>query len=782
MRYRGSIRARRVSTLPPHLLPGVTRRRKKGHGRTIGWLVAGLGVFLAAVTVTFLALVVSTAAGVYGTVEAYKDVNEELPDAGAVAVDSFQTTEIYDREGNLLQQIDDPLYGWRTFVPLAEISPYLIQATVAAEDATFWTHYGVEPVAIARGAMINFSGSGSSGGSTITQQLVRSLFPDEIGFEVSYSRKVREALAAVELERRYGKEDILTMYLNLIFYGERSYGVEAAAITFFDKHAKDLTLAEASLLAGLPQRPTDYNPVDNYELAKVRQRYVLNQMVKYGYVTRAEADAAWEENLNPGTRTNAIQDFPHFVQYAKQYVIDHYGEEALLRGGLKITTTIVPAVQEQAQEVLTQQVEQRNADRGANNAAMVILVPYTGEILAMVGSANYDDELIAGQVNIATSPQQPGSSIKPLVYAAAFEAGWSPGYVVIDAPFERQTPTGPYRPENYSGLSYGAVTVRTALANSLNIPAVKAADYATVPAVMDVARRMGLRQSLNEDASFYGLSLALGGAEVQAVELTNAYATLANNGKYVPATPILKIEDSQGNVLYELDREKTLAEAEQAISAEHAYMVTSILTDDDARSMVFSRGNLFEQTGDELGRPTAAKSGTSNEWRDIWTLGYTTDLAIGVWVGNTDNQPIAQPMDGITGAGPIWSKMMIEMHQNPQFAEYLDGPDGRPLAAEFSRPAGIYLGDLCAATGHRAEGGGQTREDLLVRGEGPALRCDQLNAWERAELGDALKAMQQGRGNWAGGARDSVNRYAAAVDFDSRDLPTSSYLNVLPTP
>jgi 1A family penicillin-binding protein len=781
-RYRGSIRARRVSVLPPHLLPGVTGRRRKGNSRKLAWLIAGLSVIVGAMMLAFVALVASSVAGVVATVDAYKDVNADLPDAGTIAVDSFQTTRIFDRDGNLLQEIDDPLYGWRTFVTLDEISPDLINATIAAEDSTFWTHYGVEPVAIVRGVLINVSGTGTSGASTISQQLVRSLFPEQIGFDVTYTRKFREAMAAIELERRYSKEDILTMYLNLIFYGERSYGIEAASITFFDKHAKDLNLAEASLLAGLPQRPTDYNPVDNYGVAKQRQRYVLNQMVKYGYITRAEADDAWNVPLNPGTRTNAIQNFPHFVEYVKDYVEQNFGPEALLRGGLNITTSIAPAVQDRAQEILTQQVQQNLVPRGANNAAMVVMVPYTGEVLAMVGSANYDDELIDGQVNNATAGHQPGSSFKPMVYSAAFEAGWSPGYVVIDAPFERQTPTGPYRPQNYTQLNYGAVTVRTALANSLNIPAVKAADYVGVPAVMDVARRMGMTQSFDHDADFYGLSIALGGAEVQLVEQTNAYATFANGGKHVPANPILKVEDSQGNVLYELDRKKSLAEADQAISAEHAYMIGSILTDDQARGMVFTRPNLFEQTQKELDRPTAAKSGTTNNWTDIWTMGFTTDLAIGVWVGNTDNTPIAQPLDGIQGAGPIWSQMMIDMHKNPEFAKFLNGPDGRPIAEEFPRPAGIYLGDLCAATGHRPDGGGQVRQDLLIRGEGPALRCDQLNAWERSELGDAMRAIREGKGRFTGDAVSTINRYASAVGFDSGDVQTSGYLNALPTP
>nr|MDQ3045438.1 transglycosylase domain-containing protein [Chloroflexota bacterium] len=298
-RYGQSRLGQRATGVPPHLLPGVTGRLTAKGGNVARLLLLAGSVMLATLLLLVIAVTISAAAGVAGTLAAYRQVNADLPNAAAVAVNTFQTTRIYDRNGLLLQEVDNPNSGWRSFVPLNQVSQEMIDATVAAEDATFWTNQGVEPLAIARGAAINLSGSGSSGGSTITQQLVRSLFPDQIGFDISYTRKGKEALAAWALNRRYSKTDILTMYLSQIYYGNRSYGIEAAAQTFFNKHASDLTLAEASLLAGLPQAPTFYNPAlpENFERAKGRQEYVLDQMVLHRYITRAEALAAFDQPL-----------------------------------------------------------------------------------------------------------------------------------------------------------------------------------------------------------------------------------------------------------------------------------------------------------------------------------------------------------------------------------------------------------------------------------------------------------------------------------------------------
>jgi len=783
------LRARRGAagrkSLPPHLLPGVARRRTNT-GKVLG-VVAGLAVaFVLFFTVSLVVSALSTAAAVAASYQQYQEVNGSLPNAAVIAADTFQTTRILDRNGVLLQEIADQDYGWRTFVPYEKISPFLIDATVAAEDATFWSHQGVEPLAILRGALIIAGGSGSSGGSTITQQLVRSIHSDAIGTEISIQRKWREGLAAIALERQFSKHDIITMYVNQIFYGNRSYGVEAAAQTYFHKAAKDLTLSEAALLAGIPQQPTNFNPALFPDNARRRQGYVLDQMVKLGYVTRAQAndaEAHWPTIYPARDGDGAVLDHPHFVQYVYEYLAEKYPDRDFTKGGFNIYTTIDTALQNRAEEIVGQNIQQLQY-YNAHNAALTIVVPWSGEILAMVGSADFNNAAIEGQVNITTSPQQPGSAIKPIVYAAAFEQGWTPGTVVLDAPLRIETPgaTDPitgepdpyYEPQNYLRVFNGAVSVRTALANSLNIPAVKAVEFAGgAPAIVAMARRLGIKHELSQPAEDYGLSIGLGSGDVWPLELTNAYATIANEGKYVPVTPILKITDSEGNVLYQLDRNNSLANAQQALRPEIAYQLISILTDNEARAMIFTRNNLFGQTQQTLGRPTAAKSGTTNDFRDIWTMGFTTDVAIGVWVGNTRNDPLAE-IDGIQGAGPIWSQLMIDLHTRPEFQQLLLGPDGQPLPQQFARPPGIVDGVVCEATGGRPTDDWSNRTELLIAGGAPAQRCDQLTPWQYMDLARTLDELRRRGGNIAGGGVDSIYRYAKAVRFSEPGgtLPT----------
>lgn len=771
-RYGQALRARRAVGLPPHLLPGVSGRdEKKGHGY-LKFIIAGAALTLVALIVGTVMLIASTAAAVGATVDQYRTVNKGLqPGAAQVAAETFETTRISDRNGVLLQEVEpEGLGGYRTYVDLEDISPYLIEATVAAEDATFWSHYGVEPIAIIRGALINASGSGSSGGSTITQQLARGLYPDQIDpNDISYTRKFKEALAAVELDRTYSKQDILSMYLNLIFYGQRSYGIEAASQTFFSKHASELTLAEATLLAGLPQAPSYYDPTVNLGQAKKRQEYVLRQMVEYDYITPEEAEEAAKVVLHPSDRNSSIRHAPHFTIYVEDYLKQKYGEEAFFKGGLQVTTSIDVEFQEEAERILERGLAEYGVPYGRNNAAMVVMQPWSGEILAMVGSAGFNDSLIGGQNNYTLAPLQPGSSIKPVVYAAAFESGWNPASVILDTPMKRRDtsqPNGYYEPQNYSGLSYGAVSVRTALANSLNIPALKAIEYAGIAHTQDLAHRMGMTESLYGDPGLYGISLALGSGEVTVLEHTNVFSTFANNGRYVPANPIRKITDARGNVLYDVEKEVETNPGQQALRAEYSYQVTSILTDNQARAMIFSENNLFGNTQEQLGRLVAAKSGTTNGWKDIWTMGYTTDVAIGVWMGQTtatgDRFQELPERDGIQGAGPIWADTMLELHQNAKWAELLSGPNGRPLPEEFPVPPGIYRGEVCAATGHKATSGFSDKEEWLVRGEGPSLRCDQLSAYEYAQLLDALNTMNQG-GRFTGNGQGSVYQYASTV-------------------
>jgi len=765
-RYGNTRYGKRANALPPHLLPGAEARTTTGAGlfSPARLLMMASAVFLIALVSVVVLTAISGAVGVAGTMRAYREVNKDLPNAAEVAVGAFQTTKIFDRNGQLLQEVDNPDYGWRTFVPIEQMSTDFINATVASEDSTFWTNSGVEPFAIIRGGFINLSGTGKSGGSTITQQLVRSLYPEQIsGLDLSFTRKGREALAAVALSKSYSKTDIMTMYVNSIYYGARAYGIEAAAETFFEKHASELTLGEAALLAGLPQSPSAYDPTqpENADISKRRQRYVLEQMVKYRYITRDQADAAWKEPLQiRESRTSAVQNAPHFTQYVREYVVENFGEDALY-GGLHITTSIDIGLQQKAEELVAAGVvEAKKYER--NNSAMVVMVPWSGQILAMVGSADFSDALINGEVNYATSLIQPGSSMKPLVYAAAFEQGWNPASVIMDIPSTWPVPGGkPYEPLNYTEKFYGAVPARIALANSLNIPAVKATEFAGLQNVMDTSREMGLVDSLPNDALYYGLALGLGSAEVELLEHTNAYATLANNGRNVPPHPIIKITDSQGNVLYDLNQERIAKESTQAINPGNAYQVTSILTDNKARELIFTADNRFGNTQKDLGRPTAAKSGTTDAWKDLWTMGYTTDVAVGVWVGTsgTSNVTNLPERDGIQAAGPIWREMMLEIHKNPTFAALLSGPDGKPLAKEFPVPAEAFRGDVCSTTGHKPRTG-DVRQEWLVKGQEPTQECTALNPLEKEELTKATAAARKSGVKWATGAVDSINRYA----------------------
>lgn len=779
-RYGNTHYGKRTTTLPPNLLPGATGRVKKSGLITIPRLLVLGGTFaITALIVFFVITVVTGVIGAFGTVEAYKEVNKDLPNAAQISAKTFQTTRIYDRNGTLLQEVDNPDFGWRSYVKYDDISPYLIDATVASEDSTFWTNSGVEPLAIVRGAVINFSGSGSSGGSTITQQLVRAIYPEQISaLDVSVTRKAREAMAAFALAKQYSKTDIMTMYLNQIYYGARSYGIQSASQTYFNKNAADLTLAEASMLAGLPQAPSYYEPSDpdKFEIAKRRQQYVLNQMVKYRYITRDEATAAFNEPLHPkNERTGQILNAPHFTEYIKNYVIEHYGEEALY-SGLQITTSIDLTLQAQAEQIVASGVADMEQYQ-RNNGAMVVMVPWSGEVLAMVGSADFNNAAINGQVNYATSLIQPGSSMKPIVYAAAFQKGWNPATVMMDVPTTWSVEGQPdYKPNNYSGQSYGAVSIRTALANSLNIPAVKATDFVGVQGVMDTARKMGIVDSLQQDAGYYGLSIGLGAGEVKLIEHTNAYATLANNGTYVPANPIREIKDSQGNILFKLDAAQVKKESSQAVPAGNAYQVTSILTDNDSRAMIFTKDNLFGNTQTDLGRPTAAKSGTTEDWKDLWTMGYTTDVAIGVWVGRSGDggQTVLPEIDGIQAAGPIWRNMMIAMHNNPEYEKLLLGADGQAVAKDFTVPNTVGKVDLCTTTGHKAgSGSGNTTKDWLVQGQEPSQSCNQLSTYEKKELDAALKQAQTGNVRWANNGLDSIYAYARMAGASNVPSTTS---------
>ena len=499
------------------------------------------------------------------------------PDELQARASQFNSTLIYDRTGGLLNEVADPNYGRRTAVSLNAISPYLTTATLATEDPNFYEHLGVDPVGIARALYhaVKYRDLNSGpGGSTITQQLVKLTF---LSPERSLTRKLKEAILAAEITRRYPRDKILEIYLNEINYGNLAYGIEAASETYFDKRAADLTLGEASLLAGLPQAPAYYDPYTRLWNAdgtpgavKRRQSAVLSLMVKYGAISSEQADAAWKEpiKLKPLRQTYTSKN-PHFVQYARGQVEQTLGPELLAKGGLRIHTTLDPRIQAIAEEEVAKQVKAL-AGQGAGNAALVAVQPKTGELLALVGSADFNNEKISGQIDMAISPRQPGSAIKPFTYLAAFEMPaavskdakdkssqisaieppgyWTPSTAIMD--IRTQFPDGakpPYVPVNYDEREHGLVTVRSALANSYNIPAVKALEHVGIDRLKEMAKRVGITTLTRPD---YGLSLTLGGGDVTLLEMTGAYAVLANGGVRVPVSPIACVLDADGKLIW----------------------------------------------------------------------------------------------------------------------------------------------------------------------------------------------------------------------------------------
>jgi 1A family penicillin-binding protein len=601
----------------------------------------------------------------------------QLPPAEELRTRSFQfaTSQILDREGNLLWEIIDPTGGRRTTVTLDQVSPHLINATIATEDRFFYLNVGVDPIAIARAVYYNFSeGEIVSGASTITQQLARNvmLTPEE-RLEQSFSRKIKEAVLAVEINRRYSKTQILEIYLNQIYYGNLAYGIEAAAQTYFGKSASELNLDEASLLAGLPQSPAVHDPYVNPTGALARQADVLSLMVEADYITPAEAEAARLRNLDSLRELSSAFAAPHFVTYVRQELEKVVPPEYIYQAGLRVQTTLNPRLQAIAEEEVRSQVDALS-QLNVSNGALVALDVRNGQILAMVGSKDFRNEAISGQINMATSPRQPGSTIKPLTYLATFEQlGWTPSRLLMDVPVEYSDGAGNvYRPTNYDNKFRGPVSVRVALANSLNIPAVKALEAIGVDALKEIAARMGITTLTRND---YGLALTLGSGEVPLLEMTGAYQAMANQGILIPPTAILQITDSFGRVI-----EPVRAQPRQIIREELAYLITHILADNEARSLSVGPNSYLR-----LSRPAAAKTGTTNDFRDNWTVGYTPDIVAGVWVGNADRTPM-NDVSGLTGAGPIWHDFMERAHEG--------------LAVrDFTRPPTIVELEVCADSG-----------------------------------------------------------------------------------
>jgi 1A family penicillin-binding protein len=626
---------------------------------------------------------------------------------------SPDTTKIFDRNGKLLYEILDPLAGRRTRVALKDLPANFKNAVVAVEDANFYENPGVDIVGVAR-AFVQYVQQGQvvSGGSTITQQLARQvLLTKEERESRTVTRKLREMVVALRLTQTYSKDQILEMYLNEVYFGNLAYGAEAAARTYFGKPARDLDVAESALLAGLIQSPAAYDPYVHPDAARARQRVVLNLMVKRNLIAANDAQLAEQETLHFKTPDQREQiRAPHFVAYVRNLLEREYGADVVNRGGLRVTTTLDLDLQQRAEEIVERHIQELKAQTrndnapnyNLNDAALVAIQPATGDILAMVGSADYFDESIDGAVNVALALRQPGSAIKPITYAAAFRRGdYTPATVLSDVPTTFQTKEHePYAPQNFDRQWHGPMSLRAALATSDNLIAVKVLEHVGLPAMIDTAKALGI--TTFDDPDRFGLALTLGGGEVRLLELTAAYAGFANQGKRVTPRAILSISNLQAPI----PQAKRLETGDSAVSPQVAYLITSILSDNYARIPAFGEDNVLN-----LSRPAAAKTGTTTDFRDNWTMGYTPDLAVGVWAGNADNTPMYH-ITGVTGAGPIWHDFMEEALR------------GTP-PHDFPVPDGLVEREICDASGLLATPDcPRVRREIFMQGTEPTRQDD----------------------------------------------------------
>ncbi|NLA08311.1 MAG: PBP1A family penicillin-binding protein [Parcubacteria group bacterium] len=570
-----------------------------------------------------------------------------------------QSTKIYDRTGEVLLY---EVHGEekRTIIFLKDLPDYVPKATLAIEDAEFYNHPAFNWKALLRAVFVNLKeGRFAQGGSTITQQLVKNIY---LTPEKTIQRKIKEILLAVKLEQYYSKDEILEMYLNQIPYGSNAYGIEAAAQTFFNKSAKDLTLGEAAILAALPNAPSYYSPYgNNQDKLFDRQNFILERMLKLGFINQEQFDKAKTEKIQFAYRKNGMSA-PHFVMFIKQYLEEKYGIETVENGGLKVITTLDWDLQQVAEKVVYEGAKRNEELYSGKNAALISQDPKTGQILAMVGSRDYFDLEVDGNYNVITAHRQPGSAFKPFAYLTAFEKGLTPETIVFDLKTEFNPNCSPtadgatdkygldcYHPKNFDLTFKGPIDLRHALAQSINVPAVKVLYLAGIKNTINTAHKMGITTLDNPDQ--YGLSLVLGGGDVKPIDMAEAYSVFAQDGIKHTQTAILKVEDSKGNIL-----EEYKDQSEQVIDPQYVRLINSILSDKEARLGLFSPGNQLEIPNYEI----AAKTGTTQDYRDAWTVGYTPFLVTIVWAGNNDFSSMQKEGGSILAAVPIWHNFMIE--------------------------------------------------------------------------------------------------------------------------
>lgn len=612
---------------------------------------------------------------------------------------SPQTTIIRDRHGTILYKVYKSANRIR--LPWEEIPENVKMATLAIEDAEFYSHHGISLKSILRAFLYNLRQEDIKlyqGGSTITQQLVKNRL---VGSEKTYVRKIREILASVMTEIYFKKQEILTMYLNEVGYGGPAYGIEAASQMYFGKSAISLSLAQTAFLAGLPAAPTTFSPFgNNPNLAFDRERQVLERMLKLEMITRDEYQNAINEKIVFAPQRIDILA-PHFVMYVRDQLVQSLGEDRVTEGGLDVTTTLDLTIQQKAEKIVGKQIGEIKDVYNIHNAGTLVTDPKTGEILAMVGSVDYFDIENKGYVNVTTALRQPGSSIKPVNYAYAFDHGFTPGSIIEDSPvvYTARGTTETYTPQNYDGKFHGVVTLRNALANSYNIPAVKLLNTYGVDKMIDLGLKMGIK-SWKPDLPI-GLSLTLGGAEVTMLDMARVYGTIANLGVKKELKAIKEIRDSLDtditNLFYQNEKDLSLVDkaqasenssaplgtGEQVISPLASYWLTDILSDNIARLPAF--GPYAKLTIPNY--KVAVKTGTSNNFRDNWTIGFTPDYLSAAWVGNTDGSFMNRNLvSGITGAAPIWNEIMTELLKNTP-------------PKDFKVPQGLIPVKICATNG-----------------------------------------------------------------------------------
>jgi len=659
----------------------------------------------------------------------YFFIIKDLPNPNELVTrDQIVSTKIYDRNGRLLYKIYRNQN--RTLIPLEELPDHLIKATIAIEDQSFWQHPGFSIKGIIRAFQrnLNHGAAGSQmqgfvdpkkqieGGSTITQQLVKNAL---LSPEKTIIRKVREVLLAIQAELIFDKKDILQMYFNEIPYGGTAYGIEEAAQTYFGKSARDLSLAESALLAGLPQAPTKFSPFGaNPKLAVARQHMVLESMVDLGFISYTETQNAKREDLNFAPQRIDIKA-PHFVMYVKDLLVEKYGTRLVEEGGLEVITSLDLDAQQMAEKKVSEEIEKLQNLHVTNGAALVTN-PKTGEILAMVGSKDYFNQAEDGNVNVTIRPRQPGSSIKPVNYAYALSNGLTPASVIDDSPVSYRIPgSPPYTPVNYDSRFHGRLTLRSALANSYNVPAVKVLASYGVDKMITMGGKMGIT-TWNEPER-YGLALTLGGAEVKMTDMAVVYGTLANQGLRVDLHPILRVTNWRGKTLQDFACAKDFtlfkpAEAayetldcnpQPVVNPNVAYQLTDILSDNNARSQAFGLNSKLNIPGHQV----AVKTGTTNNKRDNWTIGYTQDRLVAVWVGNNDNSPMSAVASGVTGTSPIWHNIISELLKDR-------------LPHQFAKPSGLIPVEVCSLNGLLPCEGCPTKTEYFLPGTEPKTHCN----------------------------------------------------------